>query len=860
MERKLASYAAGLLVGTCLASPAFAQDTDTEAQAPQARDNVIIVTATRRAEDVQDIPIAVTAVSPEQLDKQGVVNVQNISQVAPSFSSSNAQLASGSVVLRIRGVGTTSNNIGFESAVGIFVDGAYQSRPGVALSEFVDVERVEVLRGPQGTLFGRNTSAGALNITNRRPDLGEFGGFANATYGNFDLMSLQGAVNVPLIQDTLALRVTGAYRERDGFYDLIDRNGNDVGESNAIDQHLLRGQLGWETEGGIRGRLIVDYSKSNAPFGAALEVLQSPVETAGLFNLVGLGPRGGMAAPDVATSPNDVVGAQAAVDDRISTVNFEPTTKVKNWGVTGEIEIPVGDNADLIYIGSYREFDATEAYDSDFSGLDVFDVTGNFTNIKTMTHELRLQGEAMDGRLTWMVGGYYADEKIAQEVNFALGADYGELIGALLFAPTAGAFGPNPLTVISGVDPAGTTNTNLYSQDSKSWSIFTHNTFEITDGLDFTVGLRWSDESKDGAFAQGDNANALCPALLGTLNLAQLQQGNLVFGPAPAALGPTLLGTGCFAFTAPADLPLAAFLPLPRTFDDKFKDDELIWTVKLGYEITPDVSTYASFTHGYKSGGFNLDSTAAAGGADPRFASEEVDAYEVGMKARFLDDAVTLNVAGFHEEFTNFQVLEFTGAQFQTFNVPSAKTTGVEIESVIRPDDHFTFNAAVSYTDARYPENCAGDQTAVNVVALCGNSLTNNNDIVAILGANYEREVGNNFRFFINGQARLESDARTSTQAVILPSAAQIAAAGGVQAAVDAAAPLPFDEQDGNVKVNLRAGIGAEDESWTLEVWGTNITNEVTRGVTFNTVLRSGSRSAFILEPRTYGVTLRTKF
>ncbi|WP_246255528.1 TonB-dependent receptor plug domain-containing protein [Parasphingorhabdus flavimaris] len=259
------------LCTTAMTTPAFAQD---EAQEVEAfDDNVIIVTATRRAEDVQDIPIAVTAVSPAQLEQQGVVNVQNIGSVSSSFSTSNAQTASGTVVLRIRGVGTTSNNIGFESAVGIFVDGAYQSRPGVALGEFVDVERVEVLRGPQGTLFGRNTSAGALNITNVRPDLNDFGGFVNATYGNFDHMSLQGAINAPLIEDTLALRVTGAYRKRDGYVDIIDSAGNSVGDSNDTDQYLLRGQLGFETPGGISGRLIADYSKSTASCCAAIEVL-----------------------------------------------------------------------------------------------------------------------------------------------------------------------------------------------------------------------------------------------------------------------------------------------------------------------------------------------------------------------------------------------------------------------------------------------------------------------------------------------------------------------------------------------------------------------------------------------------------
>ncbi|MEZ5693680.1 MAG: TonB-dependent receptor [Altererythrobacter sp.] len=545
-----------------------------------------------------------------------------------------------------------------------------------------------------------------------------------------------------------------------------------------------------------------------------------------------------MAGPDVAISRFDTGSAQDAVDNRIATVNFEPVTDVENWGVTGEIEVPIGDATDLIYVGSYRKFDSFEAYDSDFSGLDVFNVTGNDTSIKTMTHELRLQGDAWGGRLQWLVGGYYSDEKIDQAASFALGQDYGELIGALFFGPTGGALGANPLTVLSGgVDPAGTTNTNLYSQDSKSWSIFTHNTLELTDGLDFTVGLRWSDESKDGSFSQGNNNNAICPAILASIGA----------GGVPAPLINNVFGTGCFAFTAPADLPQAAVFPLPRTFSGKFKDDELIWTTKLAYELSPNVNTYASFTHGYKSGGFNLDSTAAAGGADPRFASEEVDAYEAGLKARFLDNAVTLNLAIYREEFSNFQVLEFTGAQFQTFNVPKANTQGIEIESTIRPTDGLTINAGVSYTDAEYPEDCAGSLTSVNVTNLCGISLTNAPEIVAITGANYEQDLGNTLKFFINGQVRMESDRRTSTQKF------------------DPADPtaqtlVPFDEQDGNVKINLRAGIGDIDDAWTIEGWATNITNQITRGVTFNTVLRSGSRSAFIQEPRSYGITLRGKF
>ncbi len=849
------------LCTSAMTAPAYAQD----AGAEEVDDNVIIVTATRRAQDVQDIPLAVTAVSPVQLEQQGVVNVQNIGSVSPSFSTSNAQTASGTVVLRIRGVGTTSNNIGFESAVGIFVDGAYQSRPGVALGEFVDVERVEVLRGPQGTLFGRNTSAGALNITNKRPDLDEFGGFVNATYGNFDHMSVQGAINAPIIEDTLALRVTGAYRKRDGFVDIIDSAGNSVGDSNDTDQYLVRGQLGFESDSGIQARLIVDYSKSTASCCAAIEVLQSGIETAGLFGAVGLGARGGMAAPDVALTPFDTTAAERAVDNRIATSDLRADPSNDQWGVTGEIEFPIGDSADLIYIGSYREFRAEEAYDSDFSGLDIFNVLpGSDTAIDTMTHELRLQGEAFDGALDWLVGAYYSDEDITQSTNFGLGQDYDRLVGALLAAGTGGATlnpasplfaGATPLQTLTGIDPATVRTTNAYTQSSKSWSVFTHNTLEVAQGLKLTLGLRYSDESKDGSFSQPAINNDLCPATLG-----QIFGGGLP-GGALSPLTNSFFGLGCFAFVAPAIGTDANPFPLPRPFVSEFSDEELIYTGKVSYEFADPVTVYASFTHGYKSGGFNLDSTAASGGADPRFASEEVDAYEVGLKAKFLDNAVTLNVAGFHEEFTNFQVLEFTGAQFTTFNVPSAKSTGIEIETVIRPDDNLTINGGLTYTDARYPNDCAGTQTdSANVVSLCGNSLTNAPKWVGILGATYDRDIGSSLKFFLNGQLRMESDRRTSTQATTVPSAAQITAAGSVQAAVDAAPLVPFDVQDGTVKINMRAGIADIDDAWGIEAWVTNLTNEVTRGVTFNTVLRSGSRSAFIQAPRMFGVTLRGKF
>ncbi|MGB7372903.1 TonB-dependent receptor [Pontixanthobacter sp.] len=846
----LGSTAAVLAFG--LPATAYAQDADSsEAASALDDEDIIIVTATRRAQDVQDIPLAVTAVGPAQLERQGVSNITQVTSVAPSFSSSTAQIASGSVVLRIRGVGTTSNNIGFESAVGIFVDGAYQSRPGVALSEFVDVERVEVLRGPQGTLFGRNTSAGALNITNVRPDLSEFGGFANASYGNFDELSLQGAVNVPIVQDSLALRVTGAYRKRDGYLTVVDENGTPFDDTNDVDQFLVRGQLGFETEGGIRGRLIADYSKSTSSCCGAIELYETPLVALGAFNAVGLGPNAGNGQRTVSRNPFGQDTFQQAVDDRIVSLNFAPEANVKNYGVTGEIEVPISDSADLIFIGSYRNFDSFERYDSDFTALDIFDVDPNLVKIETYTAELRLQGEAAGGRLNYLIGGYYSDEQINTEQTFVLGEDYGENVGAFL----GGGFGANPLTTFTGVEPAGTRTTNAFNQSAQSYSLFTHNSFELVDGLTLTLGARYSFEEKQGGFDQLSTNNAICPASV-----------NTVLAAPTSPLVPALIGLGCFGFAAPADLPqaFAPFnLPLVRTFDAAFEDEELIYTINVGYEFAAPVNVYASFTHGYKSGGINLDTTAAVGGADPTFASEEVDAYEVGLKAKLLDNAVTLNLAGFHEEFTNFQVLEFTGTAFQTFNVPVAKSTGVELETVIRPSDYLTVSGGMTILDARYPENCAGTSTAITVNSLCGNDLTNAPNIVGLLGVLYERPISDDYEFSLSGQLRIESDQRTSTQAIVPPSAAQVAALG-LQAAIDAAPLIIADVQDGSAFVNLRAGFGRIDDMFKIEFYVNNLTDRVTRGVTFNTTLRStganNSRSAFTLAPRTYGVTVRTKF
>ena len=483
---------------------------------------------------------------------------------------------------------------------------------------------------------------------------------------------------------------------------------------------------------------------------------------------------------------------------------------------------------------------------------------GNVTKIETTTHELRLQNTAFDDRLDWLVGVYYSEEEIDASGSLTLLDDYQAAVSAgLLGSPT------NLLGIFSGgVDVSGDFATNSFLQDAESFSVFTHNILSINDKLDLTVGLRYVEETKDGSFTQTDGEFDGCLATFNTI----------ATGGVPASLA-SLSGAGvalnCFIFAAPvlnADNfgPLFPALTtpgsgldalaglLPQEFNDTFEDEELVYTVKLGYDLTDDVSVYGGFTHGFKSGGFNLDASAAAGGADPRFDSEKVDAWEFGLKGDFFDGRARANIAVFHQDLEDFQVLEFTGIRFQTFNVGKAQATGIEIETEAQLNDYFNGGLSLTYSDANYPDDCDTQDTTdpafnANAAALCGFTLTNAPEYVLVGNLGYENDwLGN--QFFANVNFRHEDDRRTSTQATEIGSSVL----------------LPGDIQEANTKFNLRFGLQHPEQNWAVELWGNNITDERTKNVTFNIPLRGGegarARGQFTQDPRTYGVTLRTKF
>ncbi len=858
ITKKYAFSVSASLVAMISAAPAFAEANDsTDDQ------DTIVVTATLREADVQDIPLAVTAVMPATLERQGVADIKTLSSITPSFNIQSSQTETQGTSIKIRGVGTTGNNTGLESSVGVFIDGVYQSRPGVALGDLVDVERLEVLRGPQGTLFGRNTSAGALNVTTKRAKLNEVEGFANLSAGNYDFLNVQAGINAPLVKDVAALRVVGTWRKRDGY--LKSSTG---AESNNRDRWMLRGQLYIEPSSNVSIRLLADYSKVDEKCCDAVIMRETPLNV--------------FASANGLTDDGVDQSGETALKN-LSSNGGQFLNSSEQWGTSGEIKVDFG-GAQLTSITSYRDFKAESSQD-EFVGLQLYSVGSrgvtagpntppSFDDIKAFTQEVRLQGKAFNDKLDWLIGGFYGHEDIVAQASMTLGKDFQAAASAFNLGPVGAPNYLKTLTALGNlgtpVDAAGAFGVNKFTQEATTFSIFTHNVVSLTDKLNLTLGARYVDEKKDGAFDQLSASNPACQAIVNATLTGQLPVEKI----RNAALGIT-----CFPFVAPVNLtaPVALggglaskWLPVPREWAQTFKDNELTYTAQLAYKPTEDVMVYGSFSHGFKSGGFNLDATAAnlinskevvAGlgtvapiYADPSFKSEKVDAYELGMKATL--GRINANVALFQMDMSDFQVLEFTGVQFTTFNVAGARSRGFEVEVFGRVTDNFSINASVTHAVAKYDKNCTDGVAAGNVptvALLCGQDLTNAPRWAGVAGVTYDGPLASTgWGLVANANVSYSGRRRTATQALDVDSDGVITSA-------------LLDWQEEYAKVNARIGFTDPSDRYTIELWGTNLTNQITRGITSNTPLRgpggaNRSRIAFVEEPRMYGVTVRVKY
>jgi outer membrane receptor protein involved in Fe transport len=868
--RLLTSAAVLALSTTAFAGSALAQDPPpAETSAPPPAEEIgappmavekVVVTATRRETSLIKTPVAVTAISGKTLAAAEVENIEDLMAVVPSLVVTNNGHPF-AFTTRIRGIGTQGDNPGLEAAVGTFIDGVYRSRPGVAMSDLGELERVEVLRGPQGTLFGRNTSAGIINVLSKKPTW-ENEIWGEVTGGSYDLLAARGGFNAMIAPDTLAARFNFVRQEREGYID-VNPGRSDPYDGNATSFWGGRGQLLWQPNQDVSLRLIGDYAEREDQCCSAVT----------LFNgSFGRAPT--LAFPDTSGPAiiNFIEGVGKSttnqVDNRIAFGDRSTNTNTTDKGVSGELNWRFG-GVKLTSITSYREWENDYGQDIDFSGADIAYFPGdgtNFNKFETITHESRLNGET--GWVNWLVGVFYSNEDISRQQRFTWGAD-AETFLSLHRVP-----GDSPLAYrialgLGAGTAAITPNTGYtdnFEQNAESFAAFTHNVFHITDDLDFIAGLRWTTETKDFRASYQTANQAGCSALEGTFGLDPSAQAALLGLPAATQ---RLIALTCAPFSRNA---LDGFTAAAPHLQER-TEDEFSGIATLAYQFNPNVNTYATYSRGHKAGGFNLDRVFrdALGSVvvppvlpgpqtvrapDTSFDSELVDAYELGLKLASDDNTFQMNVAGFYQDFENFQLNTFTGVSFIVTSVPEVISKGVEVETFWSPFRDFTTNLGVAWTDARYGDDLGAFVTQnVGLFALPGERLTHSPEWTVTGGFDYS------FPFLDTLTARLHMDGRWQSE-------------------MNTGSNLdPRKIQDAYAVFGAKLGFYSEDELFGLEFFARNLFDEGYINTAFDSPLQgtafcsntldptfcplgasqSSTIDAFVGEPRMLGATLRIR-
>lgn len=731
------------------AMPALAQDAAAQDAASQIPEETgvteILVTAQRRQERVQDIPVAVTAIGSQQIERSGIASLENIAPRVPSFYFGSFGAARPQ--LYIRGIGTRSFDPGSESSVGVFADDVYLGRSSGSFGAMKDIDRIEVLRGPQGTLYGRNTIGGAINVISKAPT-SELSGRFEGGISNFGGYNLLGALGGPIAGEAVMFRLAAWHEERDGYV-TNTRTGN---RFQGVDNTGARARLTLVPAEPLRIDLTAEFMKdgNKAAFGGFNQ---------GTFGAADSVFFRGSGTPVTST------------DLRRGSLSFDPFLDREVKAFIGRIEYDAG-AATITSISALRKLDISDGRDLEGSSLDILDQS-SVENSKQFTQELRIASTpdgslSANGLVDWIIGGFYYNDTSKRTDSFRVG-----LNSAVRAA-------------------AGTPATDVALSDYKieSWAVFGQATFHISDKLDLTVGGRYSHDSKRATQA-GTTTDA---------------------APIIAA-----------AFTTTNQATYKSFDP----------------RVVLAYKITPDANVYASFSTGFKSGGFQYVPF-SKGQADVLFAPEDIKAYEIGFKTEWLDRTLRVNGAAYYYDYKNLQISRIilpagSAAPVSLIsNAASSTIKGVDLEVTMRPSRNFEVNIAYGYLDAKYDKyvfNATTDFSGTRMVRAPEHSIN--------VGAEWRMPVWGDGEFSLRADYALTGDFFHE------PGQGNLAFGTGI----------PLTAEDGYGLLDLRASL--TKNNWTLTAYATNLGDTKYRrtiNALGNTVV------GFAGAPRMYGAKLAYSF
>ncbi|MGB3408143.1 MAG: TonB-dependent receptor [Jannaschia sp.] len=720
----------------------------------EVRIDEIIVTAQRRSESLQDVPISVSAFSQDTLEDLRIETLSELATITPNLTfAESADIKASSTSLR--GVSTSFATAGADPAVGYYLDDVFLGNAVSASLDLFDIDRIEVLRGPQGTLFGRNTVGGVINIATAAPsDVLE--GTVATEYGSYGRVRSRARVTGPLnASKTLRYSVSGLYEERDGYFE----NAFDGSDHGSIEQFGLRGRVDYDVSDRTMASLSADFRKYKQ-IGRAAETLRYNLSPTALL-----------------TAVQPIFGYQFNSDpfDYVVYVNNEGEQVLENWGVSLRIDSEL-DAFDIISVTAFRDTNYEDSGDADFTELDWLS-DGDPEDTERFSQELRLENYRGD-RLGWTAGLYYYTQDsdgqsllengpdVARALEFANG-----LPGGTLNALTAAPYGAVARTEV------------------ESLAAFASLTITLTQNVDVTVGGRYTYETKSIEYAQSD-------ILLTVLGINGIG-GNVAFS---------------------GDEDFSAFTP----------------SVNIRYQPVEDATLYATASRGFKSGGFN-DGLGAVGAL--AFDPETIWNYEAGAKLTLLEGRASLNVAVFHMDWSDIQIRNDNPATPAVFdpiitNAAGADSTGLEIETRVKPFSGLEVGGSYAVLDAHYAEGTLADGTPLGRLPFAP-------DVSANLFAQYTASLSPRFDLSVQGVATIVGDRLVNVNETV-----------------------PDAEQDGYQLFDARVTLSDTVGGWALSAFGKNLGDEV-----YITRLVDNLGNPFVAQqnislnaPRTYGVELRYDF
>ncbi|WP_347304662.1 TonB-dependent receptor (plasmid) [Croceibacterium sp. TMG7-5b_MA50] len=836
--------------------------------------DAIIVTATKREQTLQEIPVAVTVTTAETIEREQIRDLRDLQTVVPSLRVTQLQ-SSANTNFIIRGFGNGANNPGIEPSVGVFVDGVYRSRASAQIGDLPDVSRIEVLRGPQSTLFGKNASAGVISIVTRSPSFTPTGS-AELSYGNYDALVARAYVSAPL-DERVAVSLAGGINRRDGY----NRDEGSGTRTNERDRWFLRGQGLFDNGAGLSVRLIVDYDRIDENCCGVVNLLSSP-----------------------ATAAIRALGGQVSdPDDRFGNVvynNFPSTNVIDNGGVSAQIDWDTGPVA-LTSITAFRDTQAEYGQDVDFTSADLLRRFYD-QRIDTFTQELRATGTF--GPVTALLGLYYFDERVRERQDVVTGDAFrtfadlsigGTGTGAAVtrLEGTLGTLYGNPAQYLGRFFVPGVSETGTFTLENRALSLFGQFDAELADGLTLTVGGNYTMDDKwaTTAYRSSDvfsgidlvdagrraiTAQGIATTVGNLLRLgrpatqaeiggfaqanpagfAQVQAGAAAFAAANAGNAQVnpLLGARALQLFPP-------FVNIPNAVESGETDDnDFAYTLRLAYDVTAALNLYASYATGFKASSFNLsrdsrpfaaDAAALAGAGlvvnnltyGSRFAGpEEASVIELGAKADW--GRYTANLTGFRQDIDGFQSNIFTGTGFFLANAGKQRTWGVELETAANPVDPLTITLGVTWLDAEYQEF-----PLASVGDLSGRSVAGVPEWTVVLSGQWAQPLLNGDELVLRSTFHHESETNIVEG---LPGFIS----RGQDAAIAAADQFTREVNELSASVSyLMEGPGVE-----LSLWARNLLDNRYLLSLFDSVAQPFAISGYTNQPRTYGVAARYRF